>query len=303
MASGANWELYRSFLGVLEHGSLSGAARALGIAQPTVGRHIAALEKELDIALFTRSPHGFLPTGGALQLKGYADAMRSNAAALVRAAGSQGSQVKGTVRISAGEIIGVEVLPAIVADLQACHRELKVELSLANQRQDLLRHEADIAVRMAQPQQELLVARRVGQVELGAFAHQAYLGRRGTPATPADLPSHALIGFDVETAFLRIARKQVPGWEREAFAARADSDVAQLALLRAGAGIGLCQVPIATRDASLVRVLQGDIQIRLDLWLVMHEDLRNDARCRATFDALLEGLLRYLSGDQGQAGS
>jgi DNA-binding transcriptional LysR family regulator len=295
MGSDANWEFYRSFLGVLENASLSGAARALGIAQPTVGRHIAALEKTLRLALFTRSPQGLTPTDAALELRGYAEAMRSNAAAMVRAAGSQGERVRGTVRISAGELVGIEVLPPIVAKLQAEHPELKVELSLTNRRQDLLRREADIAVRMMQPQQALLIARRVGEVELGAFAHDAYFARRGIPRKLADLATHALIGFDEETAFLRVAKKQVPGWEREAFSVRADSDVAQLALLRSGAGIGICQVPIAMRDANLVRVLRDEIQIRLEVWLVMHEDLRNNARCRATFDALLRGLRQHVT--------
>lgn len=294
MSNGANWELYRSFLGVLENRSLSGAARALGIAQPTVGRHIAALEKALGLALFTRSPQGLVPTDAALELRGYAEAMRSNAAAMLRAAGSQGEKVRGTVRISAGELIGIEVLPPIVTELQAEHPELRVELSLTNRSQDLLRREADIAVRMVQPQQALLIARRVGQIELGAFAHDAYLARRGIPGKLADLASHALIGFDEETPFLRVAKKRVPGWEREAFSARADSDIAQLALLRSGAGIGLCQAPIAIRDANLVRVLREDIRIRLEIWLVMHEDLRNNARCRAMFDALLRGLLRHV---------
>jgi DNA-binding transcriptional LysR family regulator len=295
MDSDANWELYRSFLGVLEHASLSGAARALGIAQPTVGRHIAELEKVLGVALFTRSQAGLTPTEAALELRGYAEAMRSNAAALRRAAGSQGAGVRGTVRISASEVIGIEVLPPIVAQLQADHPELKVELVLSNRVQDLLRREADIAVRMTQPKQELLIARRLGQVELGLYAHESYLSRRGTPGKPADLASHALIGFDEETPFLRSAKKRVPGWEREAFAMRTDNDVAQLALIRAGAGIGVCQVPIAARDPRLVRVLAPEIAIPLETWLVMHEDLRNSARCRAAFDALRQGLLRHVS--------
>lgn len=294
MSSEPSWDLYRSFLAVLENGSLSGAARAIDIAQPTVGRHIAALESALGLALFTRSQQGLIPTDDAIHLRAHAEAMRNSAAAMLRAAGSQGEAVRGTVRISAGELIGIEVLPRILADLQACHPELKVELSLTNRREDLLRREADIAVRMVQPQQELLIARRVGQVELGAYARDTYLARRGTPVKPEELSSHALIGYDEETPFLRAAKKQVPEWEREAFSSRADSDVAQLALLRSGAGIGLCQVAIAIRDSSLVRVLPEVIQVRLDVWLVMHEDLRSTARCRAVFGALLQGLLRHV---------
>jgi DNA-binding transcriptional LysR family regulator len=294
MDSEANWELYRSFLGVLDETSLSGAARALGIAQPTVGRHIAALEKSLGLTLFTRSQAGLMPTDAALELRGYAEAMKSNAAAMRRAAGSQGEGVRGTVRISASEMIGIEVLPPIVAQLQTDHPDLTIELVLTNSLQDLLRREADIAVRMTQPKQELLVARRVGTIELGLHAHNSYLARRGTPQTLADLAKHALIGFDQETPFLRGAKKLVPGWEREAFALRADSDAAQMALLRSGAGIGICQIPIAARDPSLTRLLPQHVAIPLETWLVMHEDLRNSARCRATFDALLKGLLKHV---------
>ena len=229
-----------------------------------------------------------------MELRVYAEAMRSNAAALRRAADSQGDGVRGTVRISASEIIGVEVLPPIVSQLQREHPRLKVELVLSNRVQDLLRREADIAVRMTQPTQELLIARRVGLVELGLYAHRDYLSRRGTPDAPANLLSHALIGFDEETPFLRSAKKLLPAWKREAFAMRADSDVAQLNLIRSAAGIGVCQVAIAQRDPDLVRVLPEQVAIPLDTWLVMHEDLRSSARCRAAFDALLEGLQRHV---------
>ena len=161
------WELYRSYLGVVQEGSLSGAARALGVTQPTVGRHIAALEQALGLVLFTRSQQGLLPTEAALALRPYAQAMGHTAAALVRAADSHGDGVRGTVRVTASEVIGVEVLPPILAQLQAEHPALTVELVLSNRVQDLLQHEADIAIRMTEPRQEALIARRVGKHSLG----------------------------------------------------------------------------------------------------------------------------------------
>src|SRR5689334_15607069 len=130
------WELYRSFLGVLKQGSLSGAARALGVAQPTIGRHIAALEKSLRLALFTRSPTGLLPTESALALRTYAESMESTAAALERTAASQGAGVKGVVRVTSSDVIGVEVLPPVVARLRHEHPDLKIELVLTNRVQD-----------------------------------------------------------------------------------------------------------------------------------------------------------------------
>ena len=295
MDSDIGWELYRSYLSVLQEGSLSGAARALGVAQPTVGRHVAALEKALRLSLFTRSPQGLLPTEAALALRSYAEDMSSTAAALKRAAESQGEGVVGTVRVTASEVIGVEVLPPVIAQLQREHPGLRVELVLTDRVQDLLRREADIAVRMAQPRQASLIARRVGKVALGLAAHETYLTNRGTPRALADLSAHALIGFDRETPFLRAARKSLPIWQHGNFMLRADSDLAQLAMIRAGVGIGVCQAALIRREPGLVRVLSRHFAIGLETWITMHEDLRGSPRCKVTFDALLRGLQRHLS--------
>jgi DNA-binding transcriptional LysR family regulator len=295
MANDVGWELYRSFLGVLHEGSLSGAARALGITQPTVGRHVLALEKSLGLALFTRSQAGLMPTEAAFAIRAYAESMDSAAAALRRAAESHGEGVKGTVRVSASEVIGVEVLPAVIARLQQQHPRLKVELVLTNRVQDLLRREADIAVRMTDPKQDSLIARRVGSVALGLHAHRHYLDQRGIPRTPNDLAKHVLIGFDEETPFLRAARQSLPAWTRQAFSLRTDSDIGQMALIRAGCGIGVCQVALARRDPLLVRVLPRQFELKLETWIAMHEDLRNSPRCKATFDALVKGLGTHAS--------
>jgi len=294
MASNIGWELYRSFLSVLDEGSLSGAARALGIAQPTVGRHVAALEKSLGLGLFTRSQIGLMPTEAALSLRNYAESMQSTAAALERAAASQGAGVRGTVRLTASDVIGVEVLPPILAGLRDEHPDLVLEVVLTDRMQDLLRRESDIAVRMARPRQELLVARRVGQIELGLHAHRRYLSRHGTPGSLAELADHALIGFDQTTAFVRSAGKALGGWRREAFALRTDNNLAQLALIRSGAGIGVCQAAIARRDDSIVRLFPRQFSLQLETWITMHEDLRDSPRCRVTFDALVTGLQQYI---------
>jgi DNA-binding transcriptional LysR family regulator len=294
MAEEIGWELYRSFLGVLEQGSLSAAARALGVAQPTIGRHVRALEQALGVALFTRSQSGLLPTDAALELRGHAEAMRSAAAALKRTAEGHGAGIRGTVRVSASEVVGAEILPAVFAALRRDHPELRIELVLSNRVQDLLKREADIAVRMTRPKQAALVARRIGSVALGLHAHRDYLARHGTPKTLADLARHALIGFDEETPFLRAARKALPIWNREAFALRSNSDLAQLALIRAGCGIGICQVALARRDETLLRVLARQVAVGLDTWITMHEDLRHNPRCRVVFDALAAGIRPYV---------
>jgi DNA-binding transcriptional LysR family regulator len=295
-ATEPGWELYRSFLGVLEEGSLSGAARAMGLAQPTVGRHIDALESALGCTLFTRSQQGFRPTEAALALRPYAHSLRSTAAALLRVAASQGAGVRGTVRITASEVISVEVLPPVLAELRRRHPALVIELHPSNSLSDLLQHDADIAVRMVRPTQEALVARRVGTIEVGLFARRSYLAQHGTPTTWDELAGHALIGFDRETAFIRSLRQKAGGYQRRAFALRSDSDLAQLAALRAGFGIGACQVPLARADRRLVRVLPDAFRFELDTWIAMHEDLRDSARCKAVFDALVAGLQAHIDG-------
>lgn len=295
MASNLNWELYRTFLAVLTEGSLSGAARALGITQPTAGRHVAALEAAFGQPLFTRSPAGFLPTEAARTLQGYAEAMRSTAAALERAASGRGNAMRGVVRVSASEVVSVEVLPPVLAQLRRAHPELVVELVPSNRVQDLLQREVDIAVRMTQPQQEMLIARHIGEIDVGLHARDDYLAERGTPRTLADLGQHALIGFDTVTPFVREATRKLPYWKREAFALRTDSDVAQLAMIRAGFGIGVCQAGIARRDARLRRVLPRVCAFKLPAWITMHEDLRSNRRCKAVFDALASGLDAYIA--------
>jgi DNA-binding transcriptional LysR family regulator len=298
MTKSIGWELYRSFLAVLNHGSLSGAARALGITQPTVGRHVAELEASFKQTLFTRSRTGLLPTEAALALRGYAEAMHSNAAALERAVAGEGPGVRGTVRVSASEVIAVEVLPKALARLRQAHPQIVIEVVATNRVQDLLQREADIAVRMTAPKQEQLVARSVGQVELGLYAHVDYLSQHGMPQTQADLSRHTLIGFDTQTPFLRAASKRLPGWGRESFALRSDSDLAQFAMIRAGAGIGFCQSVLAHQVPGLMRVLPGHIIFHLDTWVTMHEDLRSSERCKVTFDALVQCLLEHTQGTE-----
>ena len=307
MDTSIGWELYRSLLGVLREGSLSGAARALGIAQPTVGRHITALEENLGLVLFTRTQAGLLPTEAALALQVHAQEMETSAAALQRAAASRGKGVTGVVRVTASEVVGVEVLPPILAGLCARYPGLKIELVLSNRTQDLLQREADIAVRMVRPAQDQLIARHIGPIEVGLHATADYLQRRGTPLSVAQLTDHCLIGFDQPTPFIRVVAKSLRGLDREAFSLRSDSDLAQLALIRSGAGIGFCQVPLA-RGASgvegvahasvpLVRVLPEQFAFMLDTWVTMHEGLRNNPSCKATFDALVVGMAKHVQPD------
>lgn len=296
MADQVTWDLWRSFLAVARQGSLSGAARVLGATQPTLGRHIEALESGLGLSLFTRSQGGLSPTPAALALLAQAEAMEAAAASLRRSADGARSEAGGTVRITASEIMGAEVLPDILAGLQEAHPALVVELVLSNRTDDLLRRDADIAVRMVRPVQEALIAQHLGHVDLGLYAHERYLARHGAPSALSDLPRFHVIGFDRNDHSARALAKGVIELDRELFSLRSDSDLAQLAALRAGLGIGACQAKIAARNPQLRPVLAGALAFKLDVWLCMHEDQRASRPVRLAYEALADGLRRWIAG-------
>lgn len=288
-----DWESQRAFLAVLREGSLSGAARALDIAQPTVRRRLEALERSIGVALFIRSPSGLTPTDAARELGTHAETMAAAADAFARAASADTDAASGTVRITASDVVGAEVLPGMLADLQAAQPGLVFELSLTNRNEDLLRHEADIAVRMVRPTQASVVATRVGVVELGFYAKADYLRKHGTPKKLEELGRFALIGPDRETADLRALRALGLDLKRSMFTCRSDNQLAQLGAIRAGLGIGICQKGIARRDPSLVPVLPKAFCYELETWVTMHEDLRRMRRVRATFAHLATALTAY----------
>ena len=291
-----HWDELRTFLEVVRDGSLSGAARRLGIAQPTVGRHIDALEAALGVALFARSPRGLAPTAAALNLAPHVEAMAAASAALARAAAGEVSADRGVVRVTASEVVGCEVLPAMFATFRSDHEGIAIELALTNRNEDLSRRDADIAVRMVRPTQSALVARRIGSTRIGLFAHRDYLARSGAPTSLAELAQHRLIGFDRDDRSFRAAGAEAAKLSREAFGFRCDSDLAQLAALRAGVGIGGCQEHIARRSPELMRVLPDLFSFALEIWLVMHEDVKGTPRVRLLFDHLAAGLAAYVRG-------
>ncbi len=290
------WELYRSFAEAMRTRSLSAAANRLGLSQPTVSRHIQDLEEALGVALFSRSPRGLIPTSTAEDMLPHAEAMASAAAALLRCASGEADAPSGTVRLTASEVIGCEVLPPMLATFRAQHPAIDLELVLSNRNQDMLRREADIAVRMARPTQQALVARRLGAIKIGLFAHRRYAEAHGLPATREDLLRHCWIGFDSDDHSFRSVGGASASIRREMFGFRCDSDLGQLAALRAGVGIGGCQANVARRDPDLVPVLAGELMFELEMWLAMHESLKTTRRVRLLFDHLAEALLDYVKG-------
>lgn len=281
-----DWTLVRSFLAALEHGSLLGAARALHSSQPTLGRHISELEAQLGTTLFERTGRGLLPTAMALKLADAARAMEAGAHTIARQASGAQSQLAGSVRISASQPVACVLLPPVLTRMRLALPEIAVELVVSNALSNLLKREADIALRMVQPDQGSLVAKRVGRVMLGTYAHQDYLRRRGWPKQPTDLLNHDLIGGDKDEAIFRGFEAMGHSLSPERLVLRSDDLMAQLGAIRAGLGIGFLARYIAQTDPQLTPLLP-DLPIPpLPMWLVVHREIRSNQRIKAVYDFL-----------------
>lgn len=289
-----DWSLVRSFLAALDHGSLLGAARALATTQPTVGRHIADLEAQLGAVLFERTGRGLLPTASALRLAESARAMEAGANQLARQASGAEEGISGTVRISASQPVACFLLPPILAQMRLALPQVQVELVSSNEVSNLLRREADIALRMVQPDQASLVAKKIAKITLGAYAHRDYLRRRGTPRQIADLLAHELIADDKAGTVLKgFAQFGFPV-TREQFAFRTDDLVAYWQAVRAGLGIGFVADYLAATDPAIVAVVPALKIPPLPIWLTVHREIRTSRRIRGVYDFLAQALPRAL---------
>ena len=293
MDSAPDWDSYRSFLAVLEEGSLSAAARRLGLTQPTLGRHVEQIEAALGQSLFVRSQRGLTPTPAAETLRPYAEALQANAEALVRAATRRPDAIEGLVRITAPKVIAAEVLPYVLTDGFERHPRLKFEIEGSDRTADLLLREADVAVRTVNPTQQSLVAVKAGEIEIGLYGSPGYVERRGVIERVEDAGRHILVGYARETPYLRAltAGLQLP--PIASFGLRTDDDAVAIAGIRAGLGLGFCQAGIGRRE-GWIRMLPDRMSIRLPAWVVMHEDLKANPACRAAFDLLAEGMRAYI---------
>ncbi|GAA6140277.1 LysR family transcriptional regulator [Hydrogenophaga sp. 5NK40-0174] len=281
-----DWELIQSFHAALEHGSLLGAAKATGVSQPTLGRHIAALEAQLKVALFERTGRGLTPTPAAHKLADAAGAMREGADRLWRLAQSQDTADTGRVRITATQSVGCFVLPAVLREMKNALPDIVVELVVSNSVDNLLRRDADIAIRMVRPQQDALIARRIGRMAIRACAHRSYLQERGVPASPADLWQHDLVTGDRSGEVEKGAAQLQMPMDRVRFGLRSDDLVAQWKAVRAGLGIGFVAEPVMTQDPDVVPVLPEMRLPEFPVWLAVHREIRTTARFRAVYDFL-----------------
>lgn len=286
MNSQFDWTLVRSFLAALEQGSLLGASRMIGSSQPTVGRHISELESQLGVVLFERTGRGLQPTDMAIRLADSARSMEAGALQLQRSVSGADAGESGTVRITASQPVACVLLPPLLAKLQRLRPDIQIELVSSNQVSNLLRREADIAVRMVQPDQSSLIAKRIGKVTLGVYAHRDYLQRCGSPRQLSDLLGHTLIGSDRNDDILRGFATMGYPITREHFTFRSDDFLACWQALRSGMGIGFVADYLARTDASIVRLLPSLKITPLPMWLAVHREIRTSKRIRAVYDFL-----------------
>ena len=289
-----DWTLWQSFLAVTDTGSLSAAATQLGATQPTLSRHIKALEDQLGVILFHRTARGLEPTPAGLRLVDDVREMGAASTRLALKATGQTESLKGTVRITASVIISNLVLPGVIADLRQAEPLIQVEVVASDQSQNLLRRDSDIALRMFDPTQKALLARKLGGTPLGLFGARSYLERRGRPQTVDDLIHHDIIGFDRDDTMIRGFAASGIQVTREHFPVRCDDQMVDWHLLLAGAGLGFAQCRLGDAQASLERI---DIAMPLPVlpvWLVLHEDVRGSPRIRRVADFIAAAMTTWL---------
>ena len=295
--AGFDWALVKSFLAVLDAGSLMGAARKLQAQQPTLSRHVAELESQLGAPLFERTGRGVTPTAAALAIADAARQMEAGADTLARALAGQREATTGTVRITTSQVAATYLLPRVLAALQAQEPGIAIELVASNALSNLLRREADIAVRMVRPAQASLVARKLADLPIVACAHESYLQRAGTPRQPQDLLQHRLIGYDTDDQMLRgFAAFGLP-MTRESFALRTDDQVVYGRLVAAGAGIGFVAAYNIRHWPGVVPLLPMLPIPPLPCWLAVHREIRGSRLVRRVYDYLAEAIPSELAAE------
>lgn len=288
--SSADWSLIQAFLAVAEEGSLSGAARALGASQPTLGRQIKTLEQQLSASLFLRQARGLELTETGAALVGPARAMRDAMGQIALTAAGQSAQIEGTVRITASVMTSLYHLPDIIAKIRLEEPAIAIELVPADDTRNLLYREADIAVRMYRPTQLELVTQHVGDIPLTICASKGYLARRGSLNGPADLWNHDFVGYDTNPSIIDGFKELGIEVSRDFFKVRCDDHATYWNLVRAGCGIGFAQGSIAKDDPDIIAIDPGVEIPSLPIWLVAHEAMRHTPRIRRVWDLLAEGL-------------
>ncbi len=285
-----DWNQVRAFLATAEEGTLSGAARALGQSQPTLGRQVAALEKALGVVLFERVGRSLVLTPVGHDLLEHVRAMGDAAGRISLVASGRSQGVDGTVSITASDVMSVYMLPPIVAELREVAPGIAIEIVASNEIADLQRREADIAIRHMRPEQQDLIARSLGEGSAHLYAATAYLDRMGRPATPEDIARHIFVGFEQNDRLIEGLNEVGIPLTPEIIRVKSGNGVVFWEMVRQGIGIGVMSDDVAALTPGVERVLPGLGPIRFPIWLTAHRELHTSRRVRLVFDLLYERL-------------
>lgn len=281
-----DWSLIQAFLAVADTGSLSAAARQLGLSQPTLGRKVREAEAALGVELFRRHPRGLALTETGAEMRAPAEAMRAAAAQMGLVAAGRDLALTGPVRITASVVVSHFVLPPVLAQLRTEEPGIEIDLVASDSSENLLFREADIAVRMYRPGQLDVITHHVADLPTGAYAATRYLDRVGRPDTVEDLLALDWIGFDRNEMIINGMAEA--GWRvtRNFFKLRTDDQAAYWQLARAGGGVAIMQQRIGEPDPLVERLLPDMPLPVMPVWLTAHESLRRVPRVARVWEAL-----------------
>ena len=285
-----DWNRARAFLVTAEEGSLSAAARALAMTQPTLGRQVTALEKELGVALFERGTRGLELTPSGVELVAHVRAMGEAATRLSLGASGKSESIEGNICITATEVTAAFILPPLIRKLRRAQPGIDVELIASNASSDLKRREADIAIRAFRPTQPDLVAKRLRDVGYCLYATPDYLRRLGNPSSPEDLGDAKFIGFDRSDRMIATLNELGLQLSQRNFPIVCESHLVHWELVRQGAAIGVMIEEVGDADKQVKRVLPDSLVGTTEVWLVAHRELKTSRRVRMVFDFLASEL-------------
>lgn len=286
MDNDLDWALLRAVLAVADSGSLSGAAAHLSLTQPTLGRQIKAAERRLGQPLFTRHARGLTPTPFCESLLPSARQMDDAAKAVSVLAAGQSPDTTGRVRLTASVFVTTHILPGILADISHRHPNIALDVTASDTTENLLFHEADIALRMYRPTQLDMITRHLGNLRLGLYASERYIARHGAPQSTEDLKNHKMVGYDRSDLILRGMRAIGMEVTRDFFTTCTDDQVAYWNFVAAGCGIGIGQSHVADRTPGVRRLLPDLSLPTLPVWLTAHPTLRHQPRVATVWRAL-----------------
>lgn len=291
-----DWNQVRALLATAEEGTMSAAARALGQTQPTVSRQIGALEERLGVVLLERGPRTTALTAAGLDLIEHVRGMADAAMRLSITASGSGEAVEGRVTITAGDMVSAYLLPDVLGEIATQAPGLVIDLAPSNEVRDLVRREADIAVRHVPPSEGVLIARRVRDSSARLYASPAYVARYGRPTALEELSRHAFVGLSPLERYLPVLAQRGAPLSPEQFRYTAANGVTMLALVRRGLGIGIVPAYAAAASDDLVPVLADQFQVDIPIWVVAHRELKASKRIRIVFDGIVDGLSKEARG-------